>query len=87
MSKPTQETTGSDELDVFLAARDGWIRRDADGDRLYALLGLYDTRDGSMQANLIRAAREGWERSHLDMAEQGVWDEFDALWAKYGDRA
>lgn len=51
------------------------------GQRLYVLLALFDTRDGSVRANLVRAAREGWERSGPDMQEDGAWDEFDALWA------
>lgn len=48
-------------------------------DRLYRALALFDTRDGSPLANIVRAAREGYERSAPDMAEPGAWDEFDRL--------
>jgi hypothetical protein len=51
-------------------------RLDSAGDRLYRALALVDRRDGSDLAHVIRAAREGWERS--DMAEPGAFDEFDA---------
>jgi hypothetical protein len=61
------------------------MSRDADGQRLYVLLALFDTRDGSELADLVRAAREGWERSHPDMAEDDAWAEFDARWARRSD--
>lgn len=56
--------------------------RDDDGQRLYMLLALYDDRDGTYMADLVQAAREGWERSHPDMAEASAWDEFDRLWER-----
>jgi TPR repeat protein len=52
------------------------------GDRLYNLLAYFDTRDGTPMADLVRAAREGWERAGPDMAEASAWDEFDALWSR-----
>jgi hypothetical protein len=55
-------------------------KRDADGQRLYVLLALFDRRDGTALSDLVQAAREGWERSHPDMAEDNAWDEFDRLW-------
>lgn len=59
------------------------VDRDKDGQRLYVLLALFDTRDGSPLADVIQAAREGWERSHPDMAEDDAWDQFDRLWAAF----
>lgn len=62
-------------------------RRDADGQRLYNLLALFDTRDGSLLADIVRAAREGWERSHPDMGpENNAWDEFDRRFVNYQAR-
>lgn len=50
------------------------------GDRLYALLGFWDTRDLSPLGDLVRSAREGYERSHPDMGpEPEAWAEFDRL--------
>lgn len=57
----------------------------ADGQRLYELLALFDNRDGTPMAHLVRSAREGWERSHPDMAEDTAWEEFDTRWANRGD--
>jgi hypothetical protein len=54
----------------------------AAADRLYSLLAFFDTRDGSPMAELVRSAREGWERSGPDMREVGAWAEFDVLWAR-----
>jgi hypothetical protein len=56
--------------------------RDEDGQRLYVLLAYFDTRDGSPMAELVRSAREGWERSHPDMDEDDAWAEFDRLWSR-----
>jgi hypothetical protein len=53
--------------------RPGW--------RMYCLLALFDTRDGGYIADLVRAAREGYERE--DMGEDDAWDEFDTLWHEY----
>jgi len=53
------------------------------GDRLYRALALVDTRDGTPLAHVIRAAREGWERSGPEMAEDDAWAEFDARIANY----
>jgi hypothetical protein len=50
------------------------------GWRLYLLLALFDTRDQSPLANLVRSAREGYERSRSAMAEDDAWAEFDHLW-------
>ena len=76
----------------FLAAleAEGWgltCTREGErgGDRMCLLLALFDTRDGTPLADLVRAAREGWERSHPDMGrdENGrAWEEFDALWPR-----
>lgn len=55
-------------------------------DRLYVLLALFDRRDGSPLGDLVRAAREGFERSHPDMGEEDnrlAWEEFDHLWESY----
>jgi hypothetical protein len=49
------------------------------GDRLYHLLAIFDTRDGTPLAELVRTAREGWER--IAMKEVHAWDDFDACWA------
>ena len=57
--------------------------RDADGQRLYSLLALFDTRDGSPLADLVQHAREGWERSHPDMGEDDAWQAFDSLWSRF----
>lgn len=54
--------------------------RDEAGQRLYVLLAYFDRRDGSYMGEMVRAAREGWERSHPDMDEDDAWDEFDRLW-------
>lgn len=58
-------------------------RHEAGGDRLYHLLALFDVRDGSPLADLVRSAREGWERSDPEMGSEDngtAWDEFDDLW-------
>lgn len=59
-------------------------------DRLYRALALFDTRDRSERANIVRAAGEGYERSDLEMDEPNAWDEFDCLIFEYnlqrGDR-
>jgi hypothetical protein len=57
-----------------LQFRPGW--------RMYCLLALFDTRDGGYIADLVRAAREGYERE--DMGEDDAWDDFDTLWHEYG---
>lgn len=49
------------------------------GDRLYTALAFFDTRDGSFEADLVRAAREGYERSQPEMNEPDAWVEFDRL--------
>ena len=54
----------------------------AELDRLYLLLALFDRRDGTYIADLVRSAREGFERSAPDMAEDDAWGEFDRLWAR-----
>lgn len=53
------------------------------GERLYNALALFDTRDGSALGAIVQSAREGWERSHPDMAEEGAWAEFDARIDRY----
>lgn len=60
-------------------------QREGDGDRLYVLLGLFDRRRGTDMDDIVRAAREGWERSHPDMNEADAWAEFDALFAAHSD--
>lgn len=45
--------------------------------RFYLLLALFDTRDGTLLADLVRSAREGFER---EVDEPDAWDEFDRLW-------
>lgn len=50
---------------------------EAGADRLYLLLALFDRRDGSVLADLVRSAREGYERCGF---EPDAWDEFDRLW-------
>lgn len=52
---------------------------DAAGDRLYRALALFDTRDGSLKADIVQAAREGYERSAPDMNESDAWARFDML--------
>jgi hypothetical protein len=47
---------------------------------LYVLLALFDRRDGTPLADIIRAAREGWEREDT---EDDAWAEFDARWDRY----
>lgn len=59
------------------------IDPEAGGDRLYNLLALFDTRDGTQLADLVRSAREGWERSGPSMQEDGAWEEFDARWGRF----
>jgi hypothetical protein len=53
-----------------------------DGWRLYIALACLDTRNGSFLADLVRAAREGYERSEL---EEGAWDEFERLRARWNE--
>jgi hypothetical protein len=48
------------------------------GDRLYDVLALFDFRDDSYTGHLVKAAREGWERSA--MGEPNAWREFDEQW-------
>ena len=43
---------------------------------------VFDRRDGTYIADLVRSAREGFERSAPDMAEDDAWGEFDRLWAR-----
>lgn len=50
-------------------------------DRLYDCLAIFDTRDGSELAELVRSAREGYERA--DMGEDDPWREFDSRLNKY----
>lgn len=71
------------EHDAYLR---GFFERDEAGQRLYNLLALFDERDGSIIGEFVRAAREGWERSHPDMNEDGAWDEFDRLWDNFDSR-
>lgn len=54
-----------------------------EGFRLYVLLALFDRRDGTPLADMVQAAREGFERSHPDMAEDDAWATFDRLWESY----
>ena len=49
--------------------------------RMYLLLALVDDRGTGTLSALVRSAREGYERAHPDMDEQGAWTEFDRLWA------
>ena len=49
------------------------------GDRLYEALAFFDSRDGTFEAAVARAAREGYERSDPEMGEATAWDEFDRL--------
>jgi hypothetical protein len=65
--------------EIERARVEGYERRDEDGQRLYELLGAFDSRDGTAIACVVQAAREGWERSHLDMDEDGAWDHFDRV--------
>lgn len=51
---------------------------EAGGDRLYNALAMFDSREDTPLAELVRSAREGYERSHPDMAEADAWAEFDA---------
>lgn len=74
------------EEEVIKAYGRGNEDRDEDGQRLYCLLALFDTRDRSVLADMVRAAREGWERSHPDMDEDDAWDEFDRIWSHYTPR-
>ena len=72
------------ELPAGESAEPGEVREvEAAGHRLYDLLAVFDTRDGSPLAHLVRSAREGWERSGPEMREEGAWDEFDARLASY----
>ncbi len=52
---------------------------EAGGQRLYCCLARFDRRDGSQLADIVQAAREGWERSHPDMAEDDAWLAYDRL--------
>lgn len=52
-------------------------------DRFYLLLALFDSGNSHYIADLIRAAREGWE--HEAMGEDDPWGEFDALWNRFPD--
>ncbi len=71
------------------AFKSGWDARSSEavpahseeerGERLYQALGLFDWRRGGLVADVVRAAREGWERSSPEMNESGSWAEFDAL--------
>jgi hypothetical protein len=58
----------------------GWDANDRGGRRLYDLLTLFDSRNGTTIADLVRSAREGYERSHPDMNESAPWYEFDSIW-------
>lgn len=49
------------------------------GMKLYIALAMLDTRDGSLIAQIVQAAREGFERSHPDVNEKGAWGEFERL--------
>lgn len=79
-------STADQQMDIDRLGREvgaaherGYEDRDMDGQRLYVLLARFDKRDGSPLADLVQAAREGWERSHTDMAEDSAWDDFDRL--------
>ncbi len=50
-------------------------------DRLYHALAVFDSRDGSILADIARSAREGYERSA--MGEPGAWHEFESVLASY----
>jgi hypothetical protein len=54
------------------------------GDRMYDCLALFDRRKGTELDDIVRACREGWERSA--MGESRAWDEFDRLMIAYRDR-
>jgi hypothetical protein len=69
------------------AAREDTERPDDEGaQQLYLALAIFDTRDGSLRAELVRAAREGYERSGPEMGESDIaWEEFEALRARYNE--
>lgn len=52
-------------------------------DRLYDALAFFDTRDGTFEADVVRAAREGYERSAPEMSEPNAWAEFDRLMERH----
>ena len=56
------------------------VREPENNERLYLLLALFDRRDGAALSDLVRAAREGYERSGPEMQGEDAWAEFDALW-------
>lgn len=61
-------------------------KSDDPGFRLYCLLAMFDFREDNELSHLVRAAREGYERSDPDMgADENAeaWDEFDARWGRY----
>lgn len=91
LDKQTVEVKGPDIEGESVLVNGAYVDRleirldkeDQSADRLYRLLGVFDTRDGSIESDLIRAAREGAERSGDDMDEDHAWDEFDRLIEEY----
>lgn len=68
------------EADVLLADDSEPAADTHAADRLYTLLALFDTRDDTYIADLVGAARDGYEQA--TMSEADAWREFDALWAQ-----
>ena len=56
------------------------------GWRLYLLLALFDKRDGTLLSDVVRSAREGYERIQPGMDEADAWAEFDSLWNSHTSR-
>lgn len=73
------------QSELVKAYAEGYEHRDMEGQNLYNCLALFDKRDGSPLADIVQAAREGWERSHTDMDEDGAWDDFDRLIHRYNE--
>ena len=55
--------------------------RDMGCDRLYRALAFFDSRDGTFEARVAQAAREGYEREA--MGEDRAWGELDTLFARH----
>lgn len=53
------------------------------GWRLYLLLALFDAREPSWLGDIVRAAREGYERCDF---EEDAWAKFDRLWDQHDSR-
>jgi hypothetical protein len=50
--------------------------------KLYIALAFFDTRSDTALAQLVAAAREGYEYSHPHMNEENPWDDFDRIRAR-----